>query len=173
MKPSRVAIITGAGSGIGCSIAVKFAKHGYRLVILGRRVNRLEETAQLCYKEGLQKEDILIQSCDVLIDSQIEDVFNKTMQKFERIDISVNNAGYAIGKHFNHSDIEDFDAMYRIHTRAPIKFMQLAYPFLKKTQGNIINITSGASELTPRSDLSPYAVAKAGLNIATELAAKG
>ncbi|CAD5126934.1 DgyrCDS14946 [Dimorphilus gyrociliatus] len=174
MEPLKVAIITGAGSGIGHSIAIKFAKHRYKLVILGRRVHKLEETAQLCCKQGLKEEDasILIQSCDVLVDSQIENVFKKTINKFERIDVLVNNAGYGIAKHFTEADIEDFDAMYRIHTRAPIKFMQLAYPFLKKTQGNIINITSCASELTPTSDLSPYVVAKAGMNIATELAAK-
>lgn len=54
----KVALITGAGSGIGRATAVEFAKYGYRLSILGRRKHKLEETAELCIKEGLTRDDV-------------------------------------------------------------------------------------------------------------------
>lgn len=72
---------------------------------------------------------------------------NEMIESFQRLDVLVNNAGYGSYAQFYETKIEDFDEMYKIHTRAPILLMLLAYPYLKETVGNIVNVSSGASDV--------------------------
>lgn len=83
----------------------------------------------------------------MLIDEQVKSSMNETLGYFKRLDVLVNNAGTGVMGNFTEAKLEDFDNMYKIHVRAPVLFMQLAYPHLRKTQGNIINVSSGASDV--------------------------
>lgn len=90
-----IALITGATSGIGKSTAIEFAKHGYNLIITGRRQERLEEL-----KADLLKDysvNVLTLCFDVRDEKQVETAINSISAEFKKIDVLVNNAGLAAG----------------------------------------------------------------------------
>lgn len=88
----KVAIITGANSGIGKRTAERFAEEGADLVLVARRMDKLKEIADYCRTKGRRVEAI---SADVSSQSDCEKVCQTAMEHFERIDILVNNAGIA------------------------------------------------------------------------------
>jgi meso-butanediol dehydrogenase / (S,S)-butanediol dehydrogenase / diacetyl reductase len=85
----RVAIVTGAGSGIGRATALRLAADGYRVTLAGRRVDRLMETADLTDDPGRT----LVSKCDVTDAETVTAMITATQEKFGRIDTVVNNAG--------------------------------------------------------------------------------
>ena len=87
---NKVAIITGAGSGVGRAVAIAFLKDGYRTVLAGRRLEALEETIKL---SGAPAEQALAVSTDVTDKTSVEALFAKTKEKFGRVDVLFNNAG--------------------------------------------------------------------------------
>lgn len=90
-----IALITGATSGIGKATAIEFAKHGYNLIITGRRQERLEEL-----KADLSKDysvNVLTLCFDVRDEKQVETAINSIPVEFKKIDVLVNNAGLAAG----------------------------------------------------------------------------
>ncbi len=90
-----IALITGATSGIGKWTAIEFAKHGYDLIITGRRQERLTELKQALMKDHSIK---LIDLCfDIRIEKEVEDAMNSLPAEFKKIDVLVNNAGLAAG----------------------------------------------------------------------------
>jgi NADP-dependent 3-hydroxy acid dehydrogenase YdfG len=90
-----IALITGATSGIGKSTAIEFAKHGYDLIITGRRQERLEELKSVLTKEYSIK--VLNLRFDVRDEKQVEAAINSIPTEFKKIDVLVNNAGLAAG----------------------------------------------------------------------------
>ena len=85
----RVAIVTGAGSGLGRAVSVALMKEGYSVALAGRRLDMLEETAKLAEGAG---ESIVVQT-DVTQADQVESLFAKTKEAFGRLDLLFNNAG--------------------------------------------------------------------------------
>lgn len=85
----KVAIVTGASSGLGRGVAIAFSKEGARLVICARRVEKLQQTAETCRQAGAE---VLALPCDVTVMADLERLVNTTMEKYGRIDILVNNA---------------------------------------------------------------------------------
>lgn len=83
--------------------------------------------------------------CDITDENQIKESIKTTILAFGRLDVLVNNAGTSIPGSLSKISLKDFDAMYKIHVRAPMLYMQLALPYLEKSGGNIINISSLAS----------------------------
>jgi 3-hydroxy acid dehydrogenase/malonic semialdehyde reductase len=90
-----IALITGATSGIGKSTAIEFAKHGYDLIITGRRQERLEELKSVLTKEYSIK--VLNLCFDVRDEKQVEAAINSIPTELKKIDVLVNNAGLAAG----------------------------------------------------------------------------
>ncbi len=90
-----IALITGATSGIGKSTAIEFAKHGYDLIITGRRQERLEELRAILTKKYSIK--VLNLCFDVREEKQVEDAIKSIRVEFKKIDVLVNNAGLAAG----------------------------------------------------------------------------
>ncbi len=86
----KVALITGAGSGIGRAVSIALMKAGYILVLVGRQIDTLEETARL---SGQDKDGFLCLTCDIGKPEQIESMFDKVKQKLGRLDLLFNNAG--------------------------------------------------------------------------------
>jgi len=87
MSGNRVALVTGAGTGIGRAAAVTLSKHGYDVCISGRRLEPLQETA------GLMEGEALIQQCDVGDPGAVRAMFDACVAKFGRLDVTFNNAG--------------------------------------------------------------------------------
>ncbi len=104
----RVAIVTGAGQGIGRAIAVELAKVGAHVVACGRRRASLEDVAGAVRAEGRRG---LAVACDVGDGRQVDDAVSRTLNEFGRIDLLVNNAGYRIRSPFEDLPRQEWDAM--------------------------------------------------------------
>lgn len=132
-------LITGASSGIGKATAYKFAENARNLILIARRFEELEKMKGEL--EAKYKIEVLIYQVDVQNLKEIEDFFEKIKDK--EIDILVNNAGLARGKdsleNYNWDDIED---MINTNIKAFLRVAKLTIPYLKKTEGHIVNISS-------------------------------
>ena len=154
----KVVIITGGGRGIGFGLSTAFAKSGAKLVITGRT-----EATLLSAKEQLEKEygaEVLCVAADGADEAAIQNVIDKTVERFGRIDAVVNNAqASASGKMLVEHTKEDLDLAIYSGVYATFFYMQKAYPYLKETKGCVINFASGAG-LFGRIAQSSYAAAK-------------
>src|SRR5215212_8874044 len=99
------AVITGATSGIGRETAREFAKAGAKVVVAGRRKERLQDLVKEIEAAGAQA---LAIPTDVADQSQVETLIEKAVERFGRIDVLVNNAGVAIASRFEEMPLEDF-----------------------------------------------------------------
>lgn len=174
---NKVVLITGASSGIGAATAVTFAKNGANVVLVGRNEQKLQKVKEECSKTGNVP---LVVTADVCNDDDVNRIISETIEKFGKINVLVNNAG-KIGFDGILSDhiMLEFDSIMKTNLRAAVYITHLAAPYLIKTKGNIINISSVAGKRT--SKLHPmvsYASSKAALdhftrNVAAELASYG
>ncbi|PYQ38125.1 MAG: 3-oxoacyl-ACP reductase, partial [Acidobacteria bacterium] len=89
MKTKRVALVTGAGSGIGKAATLALLKDGYHVALVGRRQDRLEQTAA----ESGALDRALVLPADITKDAQVKEVFDKTRAAWGRLDVLFNNAG--------------------------------------------------------------------------------
>jgi NAD(P)-dependent dehydrogenase (short-subunit alcohol dehydrogenase family) len=161
IHPHQVAIVTGAGRGIGRAIALALAREGYSLCIASRSREELEETRRL---SGLPPERALIVLIDLNDEESGEAVVETTLDLFGRLDVLVNNAGWAPPRtmltKMRPSDIEQIIA---VNLRAPIAFTRMAAtPMMERGAGAIINIASSAARNMAAGE-AVYAAAKAGL----------
>ena len=141
----KVALITGSSSGIGAAIALQFAQYGARVTITGLETEDLE-------KVGKEIED-KSGHCPLKIQGNLTDesfgvkLIEKTIEEYGQLNFLVNCAGVATLDKGHESDnlMAEFDRIFAINVRAAVQLIQLAVPYLEKTKGNIINISSIAS----------------------------
>lgn len=139
----KVAVVTGAGSGIGKAIAIQLAKQGAQVCLLDLNETAASEVA-LEIKDKLAK----AYSCNVSIQAEVVQVLNQVASEFGRIDILVNSAGIShIGKLDTTSET-DFDRLYQVNIKGVYNAMLGAIPHMKKQkQGVILNLASVAAGL--------------------------
>lgn len=158
----KVAVVTGAGSGIGRATCVRFLRDGVRVALVGRREDRLHETLAAAKDEGITT-DALVRPCDVADDEEASRLVEDTIESFGGVDILVNNAGIARFGPLEHTGAAEFDAMVGAHLRGPVTLIRAALPSLRKRSGNVVNVSSvGGTLSTPNRSL--YGATKAGLN---------
>jgi len=143
---NRTVFITGATSGIGKACAEKFAANGDNIIINGRRKERLEDLKKAL--EENYKIEILIAEFDV---RQKEEVFTNISnfpEKWQSIDILINNAGLAIGRNFfDEADLEDWETMLQTNVHGLIYVSKAVLPFMiKRNSGHVINLGSIAGD---------------------------
>ena len=158
----RVAIITGAGSGFGRSIAVGFAWYGANVVCADIDTRGMEVTTELVKKEGKRS---LVIHCDVTNQEDVDNLVAHTMQKFGNVDILVNSAGTS--KHVPPSDFLMKDWMHVIEVNLKGTFMccQAVGRIMEKNKkGNIINLTSILGLVGVGRGNSAFAASKGGVN---------
>lgn len=133
------ALVTGASSGIGEACAELLAKAGRNLILIARREERLASL-----KEKFESEygvEVLTYKVDVSDLGQVEKFFAEIAGR--EVDVLVNNAGLALGKAvFDEHDWKDIEQMIDVNIKAFTRVAQLTIPFLRKTKGHIVNISS-------------------------------
>jgi NAD(P)-dependent dehydrogenase (short-subunit alcohol dehydrogenase family) len=164
----KVAIVTGAARGIGKAIAAAFGNEGAKVVMADKDAAGLATTVSAFEKLGIQAIGV---PTDVTVEQQIVDLFAKTMAKFGRLDLLVNNAGVFGGGPISEMSAEAWDRVISVDLRAPFLCTREALKIMKKqSSGRIINISS-ISARRQRFANSSYSVSKAGIAALTEATA--
>jgi NAD(P)-dependent dehydrogenase (short-subunit alcohol dehydrogenase family) len=167
-------LVTGATSGIGRAVAVRFAASSAHVIAIGRSQAALQQVHQEILQSGGTASMVAV---DVTDDQQLRDAFDAAVSEAGRLDVVVNAAG-----HISTGTIEDttpanWDAMMNVNLRSVFCLMQIATPHLIKTAGSIVNVSS-VTGLRSFPGVLAYCVSKAGLDqltrcAALELAPKG
>jgi NAD(P)-dependent dehydrogenase (short-subunit alcohol dehydrogenase family) len=152
-------MITGAGSGLGREIALRWAGEGWQLALADVNETGLKETLALVKQAGGQG---FVQRCDVRDYSQLTALAQACEEKFGGIDVIVNNAGVASGGFFAELSLEDWEWQLSINLMGVVKGCKAFLPMLERSKGRIINIASMAA-LMQGPAMSNYNVAKAGV----------
>lgn len=152
-------MITGAGSGLGREIALRWGREGSQLALSDVNAEGLAETLAMVRDAG---GDGFIQRCDVRDYSQLTEFAQACDKRFGGIDVIVNNAGVASGGFFSELSLEDWDWQIAINLMGVVKGCKAFLPLLERSKGKIINIASMAA-LMQGPAMSNYNVAKAGV----------
>src|SRR5205085_1901728 len=138
-------LITGATSGFGKAIALRFAAEGHHCIITGRREDRLEEVTN---EIAQYKVDVLPLALDVRDRIVVEDMLANLEERWQNIDVLVNNAGLALGRDsFENADLDDWDTMIDTNVKGLLYMSKAVLPyFIKNKKGHIINIGSTAGK---------------------------
>lgn len=165
----KVAMITGAGQGVGRGIALALAAEGVRVAVLGRTLAKCEDTCNEI-RERFETQCIAV-GCDVGILADIETAIAKTVDTFGTIDILVNNAVSAsIAPLLKQQDDKVMEA-FTVGPVACLRFMQRCYPYLKTRGGSIINLATTAAKRWDMSNYGVYAAEKEAIRALTRTAA--
>ena len=136
----KIAVITGASSGLGACMAKAFARQGANLVLLARRIERLEESKKELEKLGVK---VLAIKCDVTSSNQINEAARRTEEEFGRVDILVNCAGASKDKGVLEMDDSEWDFTIATDLTSVFKMTRAFANIMKKNNyGRIINIAS-------------------------------
>lgn len=164
---SRIALVTGAGSGIGRASAIALAKAGFDVAIAGRRLDALEETASKA-PEG----KIFVHATDVSVEAEVNRLFNDVVARYGRLDLLFNNAGvFGTSVPFEDLSKEVWDEVVSINLTGVFLCARAAFRAMKDQSprgGRIINNGSIAA-YSPRPLTAPYAATKHGVTGLTKL----
>lgn len=152
MNNKKTALITGATSGIGRATAHEFAKHGIRLILCGRRQDRLNTIQSALSKQT----DVITLNFDVRDKIEVFDAIASLPKSFKQIDILINNAGNAHGLDpIQDGKLDDWDAMMDINVKGLLYVSKAVIPQMtERKSGHIINIGSSAGkEVYPKGNV--------------------
>lgn len=133
----KVVVITGASSGIGKALAEKYADEGWKVVIAARRAERLTEI-----REKLTGREILCVKTDVTLESDCKNLIEKTVEKFGRIDVLINNAGISMRALFNQTDMEVMRKVMDVNYWGTVYCTKYALPWLLQLKGSLVGVIS-------------------------------
>ena len=139
---NKIALITGATSGIGEACAKKFAAAGYNLIITGRRIERLQALKTTI--ESACQIKLLLLHFDVQNRKAVEDTFANLPAEWQNIDILINNAGLAVGRDsFEDADMDDWETMLNTNVHGLLYVSKAVVPLMiTQKKGHIINMGS-------------------------------
>jgi NAD(P)-dependent dehydrogenase (short-subunit alcohol dehydrogenase family) len=170
--PDKVALVTGAGSGIGRAVVLAFLRDGYRVVLAGRRLEALQETIKIAEAD---KSVALAVSADVTDPPSVRTLFQRTEELFRRLDVLFNNAGAGIPPaQLEDITYEQWQRVVETNLTGPFLCTQEAFRLMKRQTpqgGRIIN-NGSLSAHVPRPSSAPYTATKhavTGLTRSTSL----
>jgi len=174
MLKNKIALITGASSGIGRATAIAMAGLGVRTALAGRKIDALEEVASRIAASGGA---CSVFPGDLSLDVDRQRIVQDCAAGFGGLDILVNAAGTIGSGTLENTTLEDWRAMFAVNLDAVFRMMQLAVPFLEKSKGCIVNVSS-VTGIRAFPGVLSYCVSKAGVDqlshcAALELAPKG
>ena len=170
----KVVMVTGSTSGIGHAVAIRFAEAGARVAALGRDRSALGKVKSEIEQIGAEALTI---AADVTSEQEVRNALDETIESFSGLDVLVNAAGHISSGTIENTKLEAWDAMMDVNLRAVFLTMQMAAPYLIKSKGNIVNISS-VTGLRSFPGVLAYCVSKAGVDQLTrcsalELASQG
>jgi NADP-dependent 3-hydroxy acid dehydrogenase YdfG len=158
-----VAVITGAGGGVGGAIARALAERGATLCLIGRTVETLEVAA----RPARTRQSTFHYVADVGRTAEVDSVVDKISREVGRVDFLVHSAGVIALGGVEEAALEDLDRQYDTNIRGPYLLTKRLLPFLKARQGQVVFINSTAG-LVARAGVSQYAATKHGLRALAE-----
>lgn len=133
----KIVLLTGASSGIGAATAHRLAKQGATLALTGRNVENLKAVAK-----GVGTDKTFIVPGDVTKEADTENILKSTIEKYGKLDVLINNAGILETGSIENTSLEQFDRLINTNVRSIYHLTMLAVPYLIKTQGTIVNVSS-------------------------------
>jgi len=156
----NVALVTGAGRGIGRTVAIALAHAGWRVILTSRTQEQLDEVANAIRAGG---GNALVFPADLTSDEDIQRLTDSALKAWGSVDVLVNNAGWGKRAPVVRGRIEDWDQTFRLNLRAPMILAKSFLPgMIEKGKGAVINIGS-VSGKTGEADGAAYAASKFGL----------
>ncbi|MBW2181337.1 MAG: SDR family oxidoreductase [Deltaproteobacteria bacterium] len=160
------ALITGASAGLGAEFARQLARQGFKMVLVARRKERLEELADELGKDYSVETDILVADLSNPADN---DMVMEYISKLKDLDVLINNAGFGLMKDFFEAETQSHVDMINVHCTAPVQFCHKALPGMKsRGRGVIINVSSIAA-LTKSSLSVMYTPTKEFINVFSQM----
>jgi NADP-dependent 3-hydroxy acid dehydrogenase YdfG len=155
----KVAVVTGASSGIGKAVAVNLANEGAAVCLLGRKEDALKAVMRIS-QAGADK--FRVYKIDLERDADIFRLKQYMQREFGRVDVLIHSAGIFSMGELEYSSIEDLDRQYRVNVRSPYLLTQNLLPMIKACHGQIVFVNSSAG-LNAKAKVSQYAAAKHAL----------
>ncbi len=170
----KIALVTGASSGIGRAAALKFAVEGAKVALVARHAERLAEVEREIRTAGGEAASL---AADVTIEQEIDRVVQQTANTYGGIDVVVNAAGIIANGTIENTTLANWDYMFSVNVRAPFYLIQRAMPYLVERKGNVVNVSS-VTGLRAFPGVLAYCSSKAALDqlthcVALEVASKG
>lgn len=156
---NKIAIVTGSGMGIGRAIAIELCKQGAHVVLNGRNEERLEKTRQTFLQNGYH---VIAVRADVTQISECNELIQKTMEAFGKVDILITNAGISMSEYFENLDSKVFAQIIESNIHGSAFPVLSALPVIKISKGSIVFISSAAG-LVGLPTASAYSAGKMAL----------
>ncbi|CAD5126472.1 DgyrCDS14595 [Dimorphilus gyrociliatus] len=164
----KIALITGASSGIGAATALLFAKHGAELALTGRNEKNLEAVVKKCQEISSRKP--FYQTAELTNENDVETLIDSVIKHYKRLDILVNNAGIMEMGSIEKTTLAQYDRVMNANVRSLYQLMMLATPHLKETEGSVVNVSSVVGSRSFPNVLA-YGVSKAAVDQLTRCTA--
>ena len=162
---NRVIVITGASSGLGLNIAKEFIKENAKISVCARRIEKLK-------KNFKNKKNVFFQKVDISNQKSVKKFLNRTLKKFGKIDILINNAGVAYNSKIEDINLKKLKNSFDVNLFGPVFFLKETLKIMKKNNyGRIINVSSGGAVNCAETFFS-YSSSKAALNTLTKTLSK-
>ena len=157
---NRVAIVTGAGGGIGRAICQRFIDEGINIIAVDVNAGSLKELATNLGVDALR---LLSVAVDITDYERVQQAIGRVVAKFGRLDILVNNAGWDIAKPFLQTEPDLWDKIIAVNLRGPLNLHKAALPHLIAAGGGkVVNVASDAGRVGSSGE-SVYSACKGGL----------
>ncbi|EEF59665.1 SDR family oxidoreductase [Pedosphaera parvula] len=159
---SKTAVVTGAGSGVGEAVALALAKEGWRVAIIGRRVETLTQTIS---KAGQMSGNLLAMPCDIGNSTNVEQSAREIMQKLGAVEVLVNAAGTNAPKRsLQELSLKDYHQMIDTNLNGAYYCVQAFLPGMREQKsGTIVNVVSDAAKQASAKAGPAYVMSKFGL----------
>ncbi|HKV06311.1 MAG TPA: SDR family NAD(P)-dependent oxidoreductase [Candidatus Acidoferrales bacterium] len=162
---NKVALITGASSGIGEELALQLAQCGARLTLAARRKERLENVSQKI--AALGKPQPVVVECDVTRDGDLERAVEETVRAYGKLDVVFANAGFGVVAPLKKLALDDYRRQFETNVFGVLRTIYAALPELEKSRGNLAIIGSVSGWISTPGG-SPYSMSKFALRALTE-----
>ncbi|HDJ2726768.1 TPA: SDR family oxidoreductase [Staphylococcus aureus] len=159
----KVAVVTGAGSGIGEAIATLLHEEGVKVILAGRNKDKLQNVAN-----QLAQDSVKVVPTDVTKEEEVDELIKMAQQTFGGLDIVINSAGQMLSSKITDYQVDEWDSMIDVNIKGTLYTAQAALPtMLEQSSGHLINIASiSGFEVTKSSTI--YSATKAAVHTITQ-----